>query len=237
MTKEDLKSLTSQCKKLLQSQRTTVHHLAQVIVIIWLPWTKQSFRHPYIKGAYKSLETNLYSPPPLIRYLISCWDEWAMMNLKWWIDHGSEWRSEQILTSQPALTIESRRVRPELECSLLVPWGCDRGSLEHSGTGFSTLIASSSWQHGWSSSEMPRTWQFIWRYRQYSSRSIYQQDGRYAFERSLPVNTWDVELVHRLPNNHLSGTSTRFAESSTRQGIKVQGGFIQMGFRQSYLWT
>ena len=34
-----------------------------------------------------------------------------------------------------------RHLRPELKCSLLVPRECDRGSLEHSGMGFSTLIA------------------------------------------------------------------------------------------------
>ena len=69
--------------------------------------------------------------------------------------------------------------------------------------------------------------------RQYSSSSVYQQDRRCAFERSLPVGTQDVELVHRLPHNHLSGTSTRFAESSSGQGIKVQGRLFGMGSRQS----
>ena len=55
----------------------------------------------------------------------------------------------------------------------------------------------------------------IQRYRPHSSSKVYQQDGRWTFKRYLPVNTWDVELVHRASYNHLSGTSTRFAESST----------------------
>ena len=71
--------------------------------------------------------------------------------------------------------------------------------------------------------------------RQYSSSCVCQQDGRCNFERSLPVSTRDVELVHRPSYNHLSGTSTRFAESSSGQGIEVQGGLIRMGPRQSYL--
>ena len=71
--------------------------------------------------------------------------------------------------------------------------------------------------------------------RQYSSSCVCQQDGRCNFERSLPVSTRDVELVHRPSFNHLSGTSTRFTEPSSGQGIEVQGGLIRMGPRQSYL--
>ena len=45
---------------------------------------------------------------------------------------------------------------------------------------------------------------------------IYQQDGRCAFERSLPVGTQDVKLVHRAPYNHLSGTSTSQVATGNR---------------------
>ena len=43
---------------------------------------------------------------------------------------------------------------------------------------------------------------------------------------SRDLCTQDLELVHRPPYNYISGTSTRFAESSSGQGIDVQGGLF-----------
>ena len=152
VTKKKLKSLTSQCKNLLQSQCTTVHHLAQVIgtmtslnqTVLPAPlyyWVLQELRKESL-GLYHSYNSQI---------LLS---QRVMTDLKWWIDHGSQWRSRQILTSQPALTIESDASNlGQLACPL-------RMQQEVFGTvrsGFFTSIARRSWQHGWVSNVMPRT--------------------------------------------------------------------------------
>ena len=105
VTKEKLKSLTSQCKNLLQSQRTTVHHLAQVI------GTMTSLNQAVLPAPlhYRGLQELRNESLDLhhsydFQILLS---QRVMTDLKWWIDHGSQWRAGQILISQPALTIES----------------------------------------------------------------------------------------------------------------------------------
>ena len=105
VTKEKLKSLTSQCKNLLESQYTTVRHLAQVI------GTMTSLNQAVLPAPlhYRGLQELRNKSLALhhsydSQILLS---QRAMMDLKWWIDHGSQWRSRHILTSQPALTIES----------------------------------------------------------------------------------------------------------------------------------
>ena len=89
----------------------------------------------------------------------------VMTDLKWWIDHGSQWRLWQILTSQPALTIESDASDLGWEQLVCPPrmWQEEFGVVR---SGFFTSVASSSWQHGWVYNVMPRTWgivTFIWR--------------------------------------------------------------------------
>ena len=105
VTKEKLKSLTSQCKNLLQSQRTTVRHLAQVI------GTMTSLNQAVLPAPlhYRGLQELRNKSLDLhhsydSQILLS---QRAMTDLKWWIDHGSQWRAGQIVISQPALTIES----------------------------------------------------------------------------------------------------------------------------------
>ena len=152
VTKKKLKSPTSQCKNLLQSQCTTVHHLAQVIgtmtslnqTVLPAPlyyWVLQELRKESL-GLYHSYNSQI---------LLS---QRAMTDLKWWIDHGSQWRSRQILTSQPALTIElDTSDLGQLACPLRMQqevFGAVR-------SGFFTSIARRSWQHGWVSNVMPRT--------------------------------------------------------------------------------
>ena len=53
--------------------------------------------------------------------------------------------------------------------------------------------------------------------RQYSSSSVYQQDGRHTVERSLPVSTWDMEQVHidchiTISVEHLPGSRNQIAD-------------------------
>ena len=237
VTKEKLKSLTSQCKNLLQSQRTTVRHLAQVI------GTMTSLNQAVLPAPlhYRGLQELRNESLDLhhsydSQILLS---QRAMTDLKWWIDHGSQWRAGQILISQPALTIES-------DASDL-GWGA-------------TCLSSKDVTGGvWSSQErllhinckeLLAAWLGLQCYAKNmrnchvhlkidnTAAVAYINKMGGAPSRDLcQLALQDVELVHRPPYNHLSGTSTRFAESSSGQGIEVQGGLYQMGSRQSYLRT
>ena len=105
VTKEKLKSLTSQFKNLLQSQRTKLHHLAQVTGTMTslnqavLPAPLHCRGLQELRNGSLDLHHSYDS-----QILLS---QRAMTDLNWWIDHGNQWRAGQILTSQPALTIES----------------------------------------------------------------------------------------------------------------------------------
>ena len=183
-------------------------------------------------------QKRISGPPPLIRFSglaeSESDDGFEVVDRSW---ESVESGTDSHQPTSPNNTVG--RLRPGLGCNLFVLQGCDRGSLEQSG-------AASPYQLQGAPSSMAGSPVLCQEHeklscssedRQYSSSSVYQQDGRCTFERSLPVGTQDVELVHRPPYNHLSGTSTRFAESSSGQGIEVQGGLFRMGSRQSYLRT
>ena len=138
--KEKLKSLTSQCKNLLEFQCTTVRHLAQVIS------TMTSLNQPVLSAPlhYRGLQElrneSLALHHSYDSYILR--SQRAMTDLKWWIDRGSQWRLRQNLTSQPALTIEWDASDLSWGAACLSPEDAVR-------SGFFTSIAitKSSWQH------------------------------------------------------------------------------------------
>ena len=71
--------------------------------------------------------------------------------------------------------------------------------------------------------------------RQHCCSGTYQQNGRHALYKSLPISTENVELVFGMSNDHLSRTPPRFSEPTCRLGITNEVGFIRMGSRHEHI--
>jgi len=105
VTTEKLKSLILQCKQLLQTQWTTIRHLAQIIgtmtslkqAILPAPLNYRGLQELRNEGLslHHSYDSQIYLTPR------------ARTNLIWWIEQAGQWKSRPIRTSKPVMTLES----------------------------------------------------------------------------------------------------------------------------------
>ena len=105
VTSEKLKSLITQCKDLVQSQETSIRHLAQIIgtmnsltqAILPTPLNYRGLQELKNEALAHHLS---YDAQILL-------NQRAKMDLRWWIEHAKQWNSRQILPQKPALTLET----------------------------------------------------------------------------------------------------------------------------------
>jgi len=105
VTTEKLKSLILQCKQLLQTQWTTIRHLAQIIgtmtslkqAILPAPLNYRGLQELRNEGLslHHSYDSQIYLTPR------------ARTDLIWWIEQAGQWKSRPIRTSKPVMTLES----------------------------------------------------------------------------------------------------------------------------------